>query len=312
MEEETITCGNCGRGVPRTLYCIYCGSALFKKEETGSKVISSKDSAQVLIQQRKPEPVVEESLELEFAQTPVIEDEPEPWIGIEIEPEIDELMEQLKNNYIWKVNLCGVLCDGGVSENIFSKIFEEYVNKINQLSQVRNERLTYFREESDKKRSELGDVKRKLEELKVRVAVGQISAEDLKANAPELEEKIESLAMETTRLDAHIKRLTDLMKGSSPKEIHTLEMTARTCLDSLGSMIANGTISNDLGSDLGKGLEAAIDIFDGIIGDKKSRAEGLRDQMSTLEARYKVGEINISEFEAHKRRINQELEKIWT
>ena len=63
--------------------------------------------------------------------------------------------------------------------------------------------------------------------------------------------------------------------------------------------------------ELGEDLEAVLNIFDSIIGDKKQRENELRDELSTLEARYKVGEITISEFEGHKRRINADLDQIW-
>ena len=305
MEEETVTCANCGREVPKTLYCIYCGSALFKMEP-GTQAPSLKKTVEP-----KPEPVVKEAPEPEVVPPPESEVKPEPSIEFAIEPEIDELMEQLKKNYIWKVRLCGVLCDNGVSEEIFAKLFEEYVNKINQLSQVRNERMAYYREDSDNKKTELEEAKRRLEELKVRVAVGQISSGELTAREPELEEKINGLAMETSNLDAQLARLTDLMRGSSPKDVYDLEKTARRCLGSLDTLMTSGKISNRLGDDLSKDLDVALDVFDGIIGDKKKREKGLRGELSTLEARYKVGEINISEFESHKRRINEELEKIW-
>ena len=310
MEEETVTCANCGREVPKTLYCIYCGSALFKMG-SGTQDPSLKKTVEPKLEQIKPEPVVKEAPEPEVAPPPESEVKLEPSTEFAIEPEIDELMEQLKKNYVWKVRLCGVLCDNGVSEEIFAKLFEEYVNKINQLSQVRNERITYYREDSDNKKTELEEAKRKLEELKVRVAVGQISSGELTAREPELEERINGLAMETSKLDAQLARLTDLMRGSSPKDVYDLEKTARMCLGSLDTLMTSGKISNRVGDDLSKDLDVALDVFDGIIGDKKKGEKGLRDELSTLEARYKVGEINISEFESHKRRINEELEKIW-
>ena len=310
MEEETVTCANCGREVPKTLYCIYCGSALFKMG-FGTQDPSLKKTVEPKPERIKPEPVVKEAPEPEVAPPPESEVKPEPSTEFAIEPEIDELMEQLKKNYIWKVRLCGVLCDNGVSEEIFAKLFEEYVNKINQLSQVRNERIVYYRGDSDNKKTELEEAKRRLEELKVRVAVGQISSGELTAREPELEERINSLVMETSKLDAQLARLTDLMRGSSPKDVYDLEKTARRCLGSLDTLMTSGKISNRLGDDLSKDLDVALDVFDGIIGDKKKREKGLRGELSTLEARYKVGEINISEFESHKRRINEELEKIW-
>ena len=312
MEEETVNCASCGREVPKTLYCIYCGSALFTTEKEPSKATAVTRKTV----ESKPEPIQPEQVvempELKVAAPPAEPKvEPKPKREAAVDPEVDELMDEFKKNYIWKVKLCGILCDDGVSEDVFTNLFEEYVNKINQLSQVRNERITYYRGDFEEKKTELEEAKRRLEELKVRTAIGQISSQELDAQLPELEEKIQSLTAETSRLDAQLSRLNDLMRGTSPKGIFDLEKTARHCLESLDPMITNGKIRNKLGNDLRKDLEAVLNVFDSIIGDKKQREKELRDELSTHEARYKVGEITISEFEAHKRRINAELEKIW-
>jgi len=313
MEEETVTCAKCGREVPRTLYCIYCGSALFKMEKEPRKVeASAKKTVESKPVPIRPEPVVVGVPEPKVAPPPPEPRvKPEPVREAAVDPEVAELMEDFKKNYVWKVKLCGVFCDDGVSEGVFTKLFEEYVNKINQLSQVRNERIAYYRGDFEENKTELEEAKRKLEELNVREAVGQISSAELAAQIPELEEKINHLTLETSRLGAQLARLNDLMRGTSPKDIFDLEKTARRCLESLDLKITNGKISNRLGDNLRKDLGAVLNIFDGIIGDKKQREKELRDQLSTLEARYKVGEITISEFEAHKRRINAELEQIW-
>jgi hypothetical protein len=316
MQEETAACASCGREVPKTLYCIYCGSALFKQDK---KVVGISSSAKEKPLNQKLEPVMNEPL-VEVAQKPRSVPSPEhtqpqvesePTMNIEVEPEIAELMEDLKNNYIWKVKLCGVLCEESVSEEVFFRMFEEYVNKINQLNQVRNEKVAYYRKEFEEKNSELEEAKRKLEEMRVRAAVGQISNNELEARSPELEEKINYYSFETSELKTQFERLNDLMRDTPPKDIFDLEKTARRCLDSLDSMLTNGKISSKLGNELRKDLEAGLNIFDSIIGGKKQKEKALKDRLATLEARYKVGEINISEFEAQKRRINGELEQVW-
>lgn len=313
MEEETIDCPSCGREVPKTLYCIYCGSALFAKEEAGKVTAPTKKTVKPKPEPIQPKPVVEVPEPMVTPPQPAPEPrvKPKPARDADVDPEVAELMEEFKKNYTWKVKLCGILCDDGVSEDVFTNLFEEYVNKINQLSQVRNERIDYYRRDFEEKNKELDEAERRLEELKVRKAIGQISSQDLEAQVPELEEKIKRLTSETSRLDAQLARLNDLMRGTPPKAVFDLEKTARQCIESLDPIITNGKISSKLGNDLRKDLEAVLNVFDGIIGDKKKREKEFRDELSTQEARYKVGEINISEFEAHKRRINAELEKIW-
>jgi len=312
MEEETVICGNCGREVPKTLYCIYCGSALFKMERETARPTPAPtrtiEQELVLIQR---EPAVVEAPEAGVAPPSGPRAGRRPSMEFAIDPDIDDLMGQLKNNCVWKVKLCGVLCDDGVSEEIFTRLFDEYVNKINQLSQIRNEKIAYYRGDLEKRRAELEEVEKKLEELKVRVAVGQISSGELTAQTPELEEKIDRLTSETSKLEAHLARLNDLMRGTPPKEIHDLEKTAKRGLDALDQLVTGGRVSSGLGNELRRDLDVALNMFDGIIGDKKQEEKELRDELSTLETRYKVGEINISEFEGQKRRINEALENIW-
>ena len=314
MEEETVVCAKCGREVPKTLYCIYCGSPLFKQEKEAKKPAPSPEGpVKPMPEPIKPKPEVKEMPAPRAATPPHLEPQvrPKPARAVPVDPEITKLMDDLRNNYIWKVKLCGVICDDGVSEGVFTTLFEEYINKINQLGQVRNDKIGYYREEFGAKKAALDGAERKLEELKVRAAVGQISSADLEAQAPELEERIANLDLETSRLGAQLARLNDLMRDTPPRDIFDLEKTASRCLDSLDLMVTNGKVSNKLGGDLRKDLEAALNVFDGIIGDKKQREKGLTERLSTLEARYKVGEITISEFEGLKRKINAELEQIW-
>ncbi len=313
MEEETVNCANCGRDVPKTLYCIYCGSALFAKKQASEDIPVKEMTAESRPEPITPEPRVKTPSHEEAPPTPTTEFKAKPRLKDKpaVDPEVAELMEEFKKNYIWKVKLCGVLCDGTVSEDVFTNLFEEYVNKINQLSQVRNERVAYYRKDFEAKKAQLEEAERKLEELKVRTAIGQISNQEMEAQVPGLEEKVKDLTSETSRLDAQLSRLNDLMRGTPPKGIFDLEKMVRRCLESLDSMITNGKITNKLGNELRKDLEAVLNVFDSIIGDKKQREKELRDELSTQEARYKVGETTISEFEAHKRRITSELEKIW-
>jgi hypothetical protein len=197
MEEETVICGNCGREVPKTLYCIYCGSALTRREAEPRKPARppeepAKLRAEPLVpapkMERMPEPIISPA-----SPPPRPRVQPTMAREAEVDPEIAELMENLRNNYIWKIRLCGVLCDEGVSENVFNSLFEEYINQLNQLNQVRNEKVAYYRVEFEEKKEALDEARKKLEELKVRVAVGQLSNAELTAQTPELDRRIRRL-----------------------------------------------------------------------------------------------------------------------
>ena len=299
MEEETVICPSCGREVPKTLYCIYCGAALFKAEETPEKAEEAVEKAEVGVEEVKEEVTKPSEIVTEEVQ------------GGEVDPEIRSLMEDLKNYFIWKIKLVDVLCKGDVSEPVFTKLFEEYQSKINSLTQVRNQKIEQLREGFDKKKEELKEAKLKLEELRVRCAVGEIDRTELESRAPELEEKIRKLEAETSYVDAQLACLNNLLGGKTPKEIMELEKTARRCYESIKTLVDEGKISEKIAENLSKDLDAVLKIFDSMIGEKKREEEKLREELSTLEARYKVGEISISDFEKRKREILAKLEKIW-
>lgn len=302
LEEETVNCPSCNREVPKTLYCIYCGAALFDAEATPK--MTETETAE----EETEEDVEEFEEEVEDVSN---EESAEEVLGVEVEPGIQTLMEDLQNNISWKIKLIGVLCAGDVSEVVFTKLFDEYQSKINSLIQLRNEKIEHFRDGLDKKKEELKEAKLKLEELRVRCAVGEIDKVELESRAPELEKKLDSLVTETSYVDAQLDRLNNLLCGKTPKEIMELEKTASQCNESLKTLIDTGTVSEKMAETLSNDLEAALKIFDSIIGERKREEEKLLEKLSTLETRYKIGEISISDFEKSKRETQIKLEKIW-
>ena len=48
-----------------------------------------------------------------------------------------------------------------------------------------------------------------------------------------------------------------------------------------------------------------------LISEKKNAEKELRERLDTLEARYKVGEISISELESQRKNLLAELEQLW-
>jgi len=275
--EELIVCQNCGREVPKTLYCIYCGAELprdfFKKKEEPTGV-------------RAPTPPVS----LDVAQ----------------------LMSGIMKYYTWKIRLFGVLKDGGVSESVFKRLFEEYVSNLNRLMKERNERLENYLTELKEKQKRLEEIKMTLEELKVRCAVGEINEDEYRLKAPDLEGEAVKLEDDVNMLKRHIDYLNNVFAGKRPKEVLELEKMAKECYASIDDLVNKDVISWETAEEVKKDLEETLKFFETVIGDRKEREKALREELSTLEARYKVGEISIAEYERAKREIKAELEKIWS
>jgi DNA repair exonuclease SbcCD ATPase subunit len=286
--EETITCGNCGREVPRTLYCIYCGAPLLGLE----------------VEERRE---IEESRvieEIERVKMGVVEAE-------EVRGDVEELMERLRDHYVWRLRLCSILCDGGVSGEVFRRLYEEYSEKIEILQGERERLFSKLREELEERRGRLEEARRRLEELNVRAAVGQIPMVEVEERTPKLRREIEELSGEVSRLEAQLSRLREVMGEMKPRELSMLEETARRCLNTLDRLVREGKMERELGERVRRELKETLRILEGVVGDKRRKEEELRMELSLLEARYKVGEITLSELEERKRRIEEELERLW-
>ena len=52
-------------------------------------------------------------------------------------------------------------------------------------------------------------------------------------------------------------------------------------------------------------------LFNSVIGERKKKEKVLREQLETLQARYRVSEISIEEYEKRKRELQEEIDKIW-
>ena len=289
--EETTICRNCGREVPRTLYCIYCGAPLIGLEA----------------EERRELEKVEERTEIETS-VEVVEVKAKP---VTVRGDVEELMEKLRDHYIWRLRLCGILCDGGVSEEVFRRLYEEYSTKIEELQGERERISSRLREEIEERRGRLEEAKRELEELNVRAAVGQIPMMEVEERTPRLRREIEELEGELSRLESELSRLRNIMSGVKPKELSNLEEVARRSIAALDRLVRGGRLNKELSERVRKDLRETLRLLEGVVGDRRRREEELRMELSLLEARYKVGEITISELEERKRRIREELEKLW-
>jgi chromosome segregation ATPase len=268
MGEETVICSNCNREVPKTLYCIYCNAPLFKEEDTQPKTITEETSM------TKPEG--DEGNGQEVVKNPSsVKPAEEEEHKVELDPETQSIMEELEKYLPWKIKLLSRLCDGDVSEEVFTKIFDGYQSKIDQLIQLRDQKTEQFREKLYKNKEEMKEAELKLEELQIRCAIGEFDGAELESKAPELEKKIRDLKAETPHLEAQLTRLDSLLQGKSLKEIQELENNAKHGYRSLKTLVDAGKISRKTAEILSNDTWAVLKSFDSTIGDKKREEEKL-------------------------------------
>jgi len=288
--EETTICRNCGREVPKTLYCIYCGAPLIGLEAEERE-------------ERERGETAERGIDVE-----VVEERAK---AVAVRGGVEELMERLRDHYIWRLRLCGILCDGGVSEEVFKRLYDEYSTKIRELQGERERLSSRLRDELMERHRRLEEAKRQLEELNVRAAVGQIPMMEVEERTPRLRREIEELEEETSRLEAELSRLRDIMGGVNPRELSNLEEVARRSVAALDRLVREGRLNREMAERVREDLRETLRLLEDVVGDRRRREEELRMELSLLEARYKVGEITASELEERRRRIKEELEKLW-
>ena len=287
MQRDFVNCAKCGRAVPNTMYCIYCGSPLSGENiKKGPIVDARKKIARV--------PTISPYLYPDFIE---LKPETEPrtasgYTGI-LEPEIAHKIRELRKYHVWRIKLCEILVEGRVSRDVFEKVYGEYSKEITELEGERQSKLSHFQRLYDEKTVELKELKRDYEELKIRTSVGQIPSKTLETNGPKMLERIEALASETKLLTERLKKLTDLLDEIPLNEVEELGGILRLSLNALEPLVTDGVLNEELEERLRRDLEGFKTIFTG--SGYYHYDEALMEEMDLIEARYKVGEISPAE-----------------
>lgn len=302
MAEEFINCRNCGRAVPKTMYCIYCGSGLQGGELLRPE--AQEQPTEAIIPDFKFEPL---------RQTPVSLKVESPFPLIRTEPELDkgflDQIEELRKHWAWQLKLVDMITEIGVSEEVFTKIYNEYSTEVERLGNILEERRAASSEEYARKKAELSEMETAHEELSVRVAVGQLPSRALQRRTPISKERMDGLTRDIKRLETTLSKLDDLMGDIYPEDKRNLEDIARKSLRSLDGLVVEGKISRELSERLREDLTSALALFRAP-EEKRETESALRDELETLEVRYKVGEITLEEFESMKTAILDKINRL--
>ncbi|UCD44804.1 MAG: hypothetical protein JSV27_11950 [Candidatus Bathyarchaeota archaeon] len=299
MQEEFINCGKCGRAVPKTYYCIYCGAQLSGSNIRRGPIVDGKKRIS-----RVPQPNL---FELSTRSRVTVErGEPSSRRDDELEPKLAHRIRELIKYQIWRVKLVGILVEGGVSAETFTKLYDEYTVEIDRHEEERQNKISIYRKEHQELMDELESTEKGYEELKTRTAVGQMSDKELLTRAPGIQEKINNLTMETKNVEVKLSRLTNVLEGVTPEERYNLERDAMTDLESLDPLVTRGKVSVEMRQRMEEDLRSILKYFDDSVGDGEEKDELLND-LDTLEVRFKVGEITRDEYESLKKDVQGRL-----
>jgi hypothetical protein len=260
---------------------------------------------QKLVEKEPPRQQKEETPKME-----PIPQQPEA-VLVGVDPDIQSLMGELRNYFVWRTRLLNMLSEGKVSQTVFGKLFNEYQCKIEELSQARQEKTNHFDEEFSSTSKEMNKKELELEELEVRHAVGQMDDVNLQEKSPVVQDKIDSFKEQHERACIQLGRLDNLLQGMNLSEILELEDMTKHCQDHLPELAQKGRIAKDMEESILKALDDATKVFDPLLRDKKNEQRNLEDELSALETRHKVGEVSDSDFETSKAQLQRRIGEIW-
>ncbi len=218
-------------------------------EEEAAEVIEVEE----VVILEEPEPEVEEVVEEPFVEV-VAEAEP----SFEPDPVIREIMETFAKNIAMKIRLVKLLKDGEVKLETFNRLFESYAARGELLMNSRNEMMERVKFDLDNMERGLNEARIGLEELKIRMSIGDASDEEYNAKAPGFEWDIQKYQGDVEKSRAEIKFLGDLNTVISEDEISELKDLCGEGLDSLEDLTYSGSINPEIAHRIKVTLDEAL------------------------------------------------------
>lgn len=292
-------------------YCIYCGARLPKI--TPPQRVRVPPAPTRIPPAPPPRPIPPRPPSAERAPSPpTVKISPPPVTAPEVKNEVLSLMSDITKYYERKISLLGLFSSGEVSERVLLKLYDEYTNKLTDLLKLRARKLDELKNDLEAKSKRLDDIKMAIEELQVRHKIGEVNTE-------KFNERINMLRMEEDRLqntlkelEMNIDHLGKMLAEKPPREILNLDRKTRSCYDTLAKLAEEGKITNETLDKIKSDTDNMLEFFNSLIGGRKEKERTLREQLETLQARYRVSEISIEEYERKKREIQEEIDKVWT
>jgi chromosome segregation ATPase len=295
LEETRIRCPNCGRNVPAMKYCIYCGAQLPQR-----------------IERPRPTEIPPPVPPLVPPPTPSVQPSSAVPSLTGIEGEVASLMSNISTLYTRKIALFKLFQSGEVSESIFLKLYNEYSGKLSELLNTRVRRLEDLRRRLDEVNRRLNEVALNIEELSVRHKIGEIDLNTFSQKSEKL--KIEQRELENIArsIKDNLERLEKILGDKSPSEIKNMEAELQSAYDAIRKMVEEGKISSTILNNVKSDVEETVIFLNSLIRERKERERSLREEIEALQARYKIGEITIEEYEKRKKELQEEINKVWS
>ncbi len=210
-----------------------------------------------------------------------------------------------------KAALLDFFISGEVSERVFIKLYKEYSGKLNDYLKVRMAKLEELKDSLEEKKNLLSDIAMKREEIEIRTKVGEIDAATYNRKVEELRDEERRLSESINSLNANIRALENIFGDKRPSELRDLEIKLKKFKSSLRKMSEEGKVTRETLNFVMEDLEKTLKLLDSLLKDRKEREMRIREQLETLQTRYKLSELSIEEYERRKRELQAEIDKIW-
>ncbi|MCW4026311.1 MAG: hypothetical protein NWE76_02355 [Candidatus Bathyarchaeota archaeon] len=300
LGEPRILCPSCGKPAPAMKYCIYCGANL-------------PQAAPTTVMPPEPRPSIPPPVPPIIAppKAPPTTEPVPPLTPAGVKDEVGSLMSDITALYERKVALLDLFQSGQVSERVFLKLYSEYGSNLDGLLKARSFKMDEMRSRLDENSNRVNEVTMRLEELEVRRKIGEIDAnvysqkvENLRAEETQLNDSVKTLR-------ANVERLEKMLAEKKPSEIRDLEANLRTYHGAFDKLLEEGKVSTETYDAVRSGTEETLEFFESLIKERKEEEKNIREQLETLQTRYKLSELSIEEYEGRKRELQAELDKIW-
>lgn len=297
LSEPRVRCPGCGKLAPAMKYCIYCGAKM--PESSPSTVKPSQPTTLPPLPPTIPPPA--------YGSPRVTASPP----TVTVKDEITSLMSGIEALYERKLALLNLFRSGEVSEGVFRKLYNEYDGRLSSFLKARETKLAELKDRLEEKTKRLSEISMKLEELEVRHKVGEVDSSLYTQHADSLRAEERDIIEVSKTLKTSINNLENLLSNKRPSQIRDLENKLSACLSDLEKLVNEGKVTEETFNAVKPDVEKTLAFFDSLIKEVKEKDRTLREQLETLQTRYKLNELSIEEFERKKHEIQTEIDKIW-
>lgn len=258
MWKEKIICPHCGHETYKAPFCTFCGKPLNLEE------VASNDGGQ------------EEGQE-----------EPERHV-----PEISEerkLVEQLSNYLNWRHKLLEIFLNGEASPDVFLDVYKEYREKIQTIDSKRRELIESLQQR-------MNELTTRLEQLKVRHEVGEISDRQYITDKLAIDRELSKIKPKLNLLH----NIFDVKLADIPSFEEKVRGLREAIAEKGESMGLSSEDVKMIVEDLDQTLESLKDLL--------NLHKKLKKELDKLELRYRIGELTEEEYQAAKQKIERQMQ----